>query len=120
MMFCQAMYLVDNLRTISKMPESSFDEIIERYVEMNMMLNGRVARIWRDQMLIKQLKICVNWKNINKNKYLSVMRRSMVNDLESRVLLKENLTKNINDRNVFMDGINQSYRYENMEKYSIV
>ena len=123
-MFCWAMYLEDNLKTVSKMPENTFDEIIEKYVEMNMMHpfyegNGRATRIWLDQILIKRLKVCVNWKNINKNEYLSAMRRSVVNDLELRILLKENLTKDIDDRNVFMEGINQSYKYENMEKYSI-
>ena len=123
-MFCWAMYLEDNLKTVSKMPENTFDEIIEKYVEMNMMHpfyegNGRATRIWLDQILIKRLKVCVNWKNINKNEYLSAMRRSVVNDLELRILLKENLTKDIDDRNVFMEGINQSYKYENMQKYSI-
>jgi len=123
--FCRAMYLEDNLKTVSKMPENNFEEIIEKYVEMNIMHpfyegNGRATRIWLDQMLIRSLGMCVNWQNINRNDYLSAMKRSVVNDLELKMLLKENLTKDVESRDMFMNGINQSYEYENMRKYDVL
>ena len=123
-LFCRAMYLEDNLKTVSKMPENNFEEIIEKYVEMNIMHlfyegNGRATRIWLDQMLIRSLGMCVNWQNINRNDYLSAMKRSVVNDLELKFLLKENLTEDVESRDVFMNGINQSYEYENMRKYDV-
>lgn len=122
--FCRAMYLEDNLKTVSKMPENTFEEIIEKYVEMNIMHpfyegNGRATRIWLDQMLIRSLGMCVNWQNINRNDYLSAMKRSVVNDLELKMLLKENLTEDVGSRDIFMNGINQSYEYENMRKYDV-
>ena len=122
--FCRAMYLEDNLKTVSKMPENTFEEIVEKYVEMNIMHpfyegNGRATRIWLDQMLIRSLGMCVNWQNINRNDYLSAMKRSVVNDLELKMLLKENLTKDVESRDMFMNGINQSYEYENMGKYDV-
>ena len=122
--FCRAMYLEDNLKTVSKMPENNFEEIVEKYVEMNIMHpfyegNGRATRIWLDQMLIKRLGMCVDWQKINRNDYLSAMKRSVVNDLELKFLLKESLTSGIEDRDVFMNGINQSYEYENMGKYDV-
>ena len=124
-MFCRAMYLEDNLKTVSKMPENNFEEIIEKYVEMNIMYsfyegNGRTTRIWLDQMLIKRLGMCVNWENINRNDYLSSMKRSVINDLELKMLLKENLTEDVESRDMFMNGINQSYEYENMRKYDVI
>ena len=124
-MFCRAMYLEDNLKTVSKMPENTFEEIIEKYAEMNIMHpfyegNGRTTRIWLDQMLIKRLGMCVNWENIIKNDYLSTMKRSVVNDLELKMLLKENLTEDVESRDMFMNGINQSYEYENMRKYDVL
>ena len=123
-MFCRAMYLEDNLKTVSKMPENNFEEIVEKYVEMNIMHpfyegNGRATRIWLDQMLIKRLGMCVDWQKINRNDYLSAMKRSVVNDLELKFLLKESLTSGIEDRDVFMNGINQSYEYENIGKYDV-
>ena len=123
-MFCRAMYLEDNLKTVSKMPENNFEEIVEKYVEMNIMHpfyegNGRGTRIWLDQMLIKRLGMCVDWQKINRNDYLSAMKRSVVNDLELKFLLKESLTSDIEDRDMFMNGINQSYEYENMGKYDV-
>ena len=123
-MFCRAMYLEDNLKTVSKMPENNFEEIVEKYVEMNIMHpfyegNGRGTRIWLDQMLIKRLGMCVDWQKINRNDYLSAMKRSVVNDLELKFILKESLTSDIEDRDVFMNGINQSYEYENMGKYDV-
>ena len=110
-MFCRAMYLENNLKTVSKMPENTFEEIIEKYVEMNIMYsfyegNGRTTRIWLDQMLIKRLGMCANWQNISKNNYLSAMKRSVINDLELKMLLKENLTEDVESRDIFMNGIN--------------
>ena len=123
-MFCRAMYLEDNLKTVSKMPENNFEEIVEKYVEINIMhpfyeRNGRTTRIWLDQMLIKRLGMCVNWENINRNDYLSSMKRSVINDLELKMFLKENLTEGVESRDMFMNGINQSYAYENMGKYDV-
>ena len=123
-MFCRAMYLEDNLKTVSKMPENNFEEIVEKYVEMNIMHpfyegNGRATRIWLDQMLIKRLGMCMDWQKINRNDYLSAMKRSVVNDLELKFILKESLISDIEDRDVFMNGINQSYEYENMGKYDV-
>jgi filamentation induced by cAMP protein fic len=110
-MFCRAMYLENNLKTVSKMPENTFEEIIEKYVEMNIMYsfyegNGRTTKIWLDQMLIKRLGMCANWQNISKNNYLSAMKRSVINDLELKMLLKENLTEDVESRDIFMNGIN--------------
>ena len=123
--FCRAMYLENNLKTVSKMPENTFEEIIEKYAEMNIMHpfyegNGRTTRIWLDQMLIKRLGMCANWQNISKNNYLSAMKRSVINDLELKMLLKENLTEDVESRDMFMNGINQSYEYENMRKYDVI
>lgn len=110
-MFCRAMYFENNLKTVSKMPENTFEEIIEKYAEMNIMYsfyegNGRTTRIWLDQMLIKRLGMCANWQNISKNNYLSAMKRSVINDLELKMLLKENLTEDVESRDIFMNGIN--------------
>ena len=110
-MFCRATYLEDNLKTVSKMPENNFEEIVEKYVEMHIMHpfyegNGRATRIWLDQMLIKRLGMCVNWQNISKNNYLSAMKRIVINDLELKMLLKENLTEDVESRDIFMNGIN--------------
>lgn len=121
-LFCKAMYLEDNLRTVSNMKEDTFEDIIEKYVEMNMMHpfyegNGRVTRIWLDFLLIKRLGKCVDWKKIDKEDYLSAMRRSVINSLELRTLLRDNLTDDINNRDLYMSNINQSYSYENMTNY---
>ena len=121
-LFCKAMYLEDNLKTVSNMKEDTFEDIIEKYVEMNMMHpfyegNGRATRIWLDFLLIKRLGKCVDWKNIDKEDYLSAMRRSIINSLELRILLGDNLTDDINNRDLYMSNINQSYSYENMTNY---
>ena len=121
-LFCKAMYLEDNLKTVSNMKEDTFEDIIEKYVEMNMMHpfyegNGRATRIWLDFLLIKRLGKCVDWKNIDKEDYLSAMRRSVINSLELRILLGDNLTDDINNRDLYMSNINQSYSYENMTNY---
>lgn len=121
-LFCKAMYLEDNLRTVSNMKEDTFEDIIEKYVEMNMMHpfyegNGRATRIWLDFLLIKRLGECVDWKKIDKEDYLSAMRRSVINSLELKTLLRDKLTDDINNRDLYMSNINQSYSYENMTNY---
>ncbi len=115
--FANALYLKEALEKIEQMPENSFEEIIEKYVEMNiahpfMEGNGRSTRIWLDMILKKNLNKVVNWQFVNKKLYLQAMERSPINDLELRVLLKENLTENVNDREVISKGIEQSYFYE--------
>ena len=120
----QAKELFDN-GILKKIQVGTFEEIIEKYVEMNIMHpfyegNERTTRIWLDQMLIKRLGMCVNWRNISRNNYLSAMKRSVVNDLELKFLLKENLTEDVESRDVLMNGINQSYEYENMGKYDVI
>jgi len=99
------------------MPESTFEEIIAKYVEINiahpfMEGNGRSGRIWLDLMLKKNLKKCVDWSRVGKRAYLSAMERSPVNDLEIRELLRAALTDRIDDRDVFMKGVDRSYYYE--------
>jgi cell filamentation protein len=103
------------------MPENSFEEIIAKYVEMNIAHpfiegNGRSMRIWLDMILKKQLKKVVNWQFVDKTLYLQSMERSPINDLELRTLLKENLTEEIDNREIIFKGIEQSYHYEGYEK----
>ena len=103
------------------MPESSFEEIIAKYVEMNiahpfMEGNGRAMRIWLDMILKNQLHKVVNWQFIDKTLYLQAMERSPINDLELRTLLKENLTNEVDNREIIFKGIEQSYYYEGYEK----
>lgn len=123
-LFCKAMYLKDNLKTVSNMKENTFEDIVDKYVEMNMMHpfyegNGRATRIWLDLLLIKKLSKCVDWLKIDKEDYLSAMKRSVINSLEIKTLLKENLTSDVNSRDMFMSNINQSYKYENMSNYDV-
>lgn len=118
--FASALYLNDILKSIEKMSEDTFEEIVKKYVEMNIAHpffegNGRSTRIWLDLILKKRLKQCIDWSKIDKSDYLQAMERSPVNDLEIRVLLKESLTEKINDREIFMKGIEQSYYYEEEE-----
>lgn len=99
------------------MPQSTFDEIIEKYVEMNIAHpfcegNGRSTRIWLDAILKKELKMVIDWSKVNKEDYLFAMERSPIRDLEIKFLLKEALTDKINDREVYMKGIDASYYYE--------
>ena len=115
------MYLETALQSIDKMPQSTFDEIVEKYVEMNiahpfMEGNGRATRIWLDMILKKNLGKVVNWQNVDKDLYLQAMERSPINDLELRFLLKENLTSDVDNRDVIFKGIEQSYYYEGYEK----
>ena len=118
--FANSMYLDAILPVIEKMPETSFDEIIAKYVEMNiahpfMEGNGRATRIWLDMMLKKNLGKVVDWQNVDKVLYLQAMERSPVNDLELRTLLHKSLTEKVNDREVIFKGIAQSYYYEGYE-----
>jgi len=115
--FALAQYLGQTLRTIEQMPETTFDEIVNKYVEMNvahpfMEGNGRSTRIWLDLMLKRSLKNCVDWSRINKNDYLDAMRQSVSNADGINTLIKNALTDKINDREMFMKGIDYSYYYE--------
>ena len=119
--FANSLYLKEALAAIEKMPEGTFEEIIAKYVEMNvahpfMEGNGRATRIWLDMMLKKHLRQVVNWQNVDKTLYLQAMERSPVNDLELRTLLQPNLTDRIDDREVIFKGIEQSYFYEGYMK----
>lgn len=119
--FANFIYLPEALAKIEKMPESTYEEIIAKYVEMNvahpfMEGNGRSTRIWLDMILKKNLGKVVDWQNVDKDLYLQAMERSPVNDLELRFLLKENLTSDVDNREVIFKGIEQSYYYEGYEK----
>jgi cell filamentation protein len=120
--FASHLYLGTVLKEIEKLPENSFEEIIKKYVEMNIAHpfrdgNGRSMRIWLDLIFKKNLKQCVDWQRIDKMDYLNSMQRSPVNDLEIRELLRNALTDKINDREVYMKGIEQSYYYEEDDLY---
>lgn len=116
-LFCLAEYLHLNLKTIEQMPETTFDEIVNKYVEMNvahpfMEGNGRSIRIWLDLIFKKQLKMCVDWSKIDKKDYLDAMIASHMDSTRIRELLKQALTDKIDDREIFMKGIDYSYYYE--------
>ena len=118
--FAPAMYLEDNLALIDKMPEDSLENIVKKYVEMNiahpfMEGNGRSARIWLDLILKKNLKLCVDWSKIDKNEYLSAMKDSIVDSSNIFVLIKNALTSETNNREIIMKGIDYSYYYEEIE-----
>jgi len=120
--FAPLMYLPQALEHIDKMPQTTFDEIIAKYVEMNVAHpfregNGRSTRIWLDLILKKALKKVIDWNNVDKAEYLSAMERSPVKDLEINALLKAALTDKINEREVFMKGIDASYYYEGYAEY---
>ena len=115
--FANTLYLKEALAAIEQMPEHSFEEIIAKYVEMNIAHpfregNGRATRIWLDMILKKRLRKVVDWQHIDKTSYLQAMERSPVNDLELRCLLQPNLTDKIDDRDLIFKGIEQSYYYE--------
>lgn len=115
--FAPVMYLHAALESIDKMPQSTYDEIIEKYVEMNVAHpfregNGRSTRIWLDAILKKELHKVVDWSRVDKEDYLLAMERSPVKDLEIKALLRAALTDQINDREVYMKGIDASYHYE--------
>lgn len=119
--FANCLYLKEALAAIEKMPEATFEDIIAKYVEMNIAHpfregNGRATRIWLDMMLKKNLQRVVDWRNIDRDKYLQAMERSPVNDLELRFLIQPNLTDQTDDREVIFKGIEQSYYYEGYRK----
>ena len=121
--FAPVVYLDAALQNIEKMPQSSFDEIIEKYVEMNVAHpfregNGRSMRIWLDLMLKKELGLVVDWSRIDKEDYLMAMERSPVKDIEIKHLLRSALTDKINDREIYMKGIDHSYYYEGYSAYA--
>ncbi|WP_168121396.1 Fic family protein [Paenibacillus sp. HB172176] len=120
--FVPVMYLEAALINISRMPQSTFDEMIKKYVEMNVAHpfregNGRSARIWLDSMLKKEIQQVVDWSKVEKDDYLLAMERSPVKDVEIKILLQAALTDKINDREVYMKGIDASYHYEGYNVY---
>ena len=120
--FVPVMYLAEAVKTIEDMPQSTFDEIIEKYVEMNVAHpfregNGRSMRLWLDHMLCAELQKTIDWSQIDKEKYLSAMERSPVNDLEIKAVLVEALTDNINNRELFMKGLDHSYYFEGYQLF---
>ena len=122
--FASCMYLEDILHKIDNMPQDTFENIIKKYVEMNIAHpfregNGRSTRIWLDLILKKELNKVIDWSKVNKDDYLLAMERSLVKDLEIRLLLQNSLTDKINDRQVFMKGIDSSYEYEGYNAYAI-
>lgn len=115
--FANCMHFPDTLQTIERMPETTFDEIMDKYVEMNVVHpfmegNGRSTRIWLDLMLKRSLERCVDWSQIDKNDYLNAMRESVMDSHHIKALVKPALTTKINDREMFMKGIDYSYYYE--------
>ncbi len=119
--FANALYLNEALAAIERMPEATYEQIIAKYVEMNiahpfMEGNGRATRIWLDMILKKRLGRVVDWQQVDKDKYLQAMERSPINDLELRVLLQPALTDQVNDREVIFKGITHSYYYEGYEQ----
>lgn len=120
--FAPVMYLKAALQNIDNMPQSTFDQIIEKYVEMNVAHpfregNGRSTRIWLDCILKKELQQVIDWSKVDKEDYLLAMERSPIKDVEIKVLLKAALTDKINDRLVYMKGIDASYYYEGYNVY---
>lgn len=122
--FAPLLFLESNLKIIENMPENTFDQIIDKYVEMNIAHpfregNGRATRIWLDLILKKNLKKCIDWSLIDKEEYLSAMERSVVNSLEIRYILSKALTSDIQNREVYMKCIEKSYEYEGLYDISI-
>ena len=120
--FAPLMYLEQSLRYIDDMPQSNFEQIVEKYVEMNIAHpfregNGRSTRIWLDLILKKELRRVVDWNLVDKEEYLSAMERSVVKDLEIKVLLKQALTGDVDDRALYMKGIDISYYYEGYSEF---
>ncbi|TCD12610.1 cell filamentation protein Fic [Pedobacter frigidisoli] len=119
--FATALYLNEILAKVEQMPENTFEEIVVKYVEMNIVHpfmegNGRTMRIWLDMILKERIKRLVNWQFIDKTLYLQAMERSPINDLELKTLLSANLTDDVSNREVIFKGIEQSYYYEGYEK----
>ena len=122
--FASVMYLEEVLTKIDEMPQNSFENIIKKYVEMNIAHpfrdgNGRSTRIWLDMILKKEIGKVVDWSKVDKEEYLLAMERSPIKDLEIKILLESALTNQINDRVVYMKGIDMSYQYEGYNTYSI-
>ena len=122
--FAPVMYLESALQNVEKMPQSTFDEIVEKYVEMNIAHpfregNGRSTRIWLDMILKKEIGKVVDWSKVDKEEYLLAMERSPIKDTEINILLKDSLTDKVNDRELFMKGIDTSYRYEGYNTYTM-
>ena len=120
--FVPVMYLSEAVKTIERMPQDTFDEIVEKYVEMNVAHpfregNGRSMRLWLDHMLCVELQKTIDWSQIDKEKYLSAMERSPVNDLEIKAVLVEALTDDINNRELFMKGLDHSYYFEGYQLF---
>ena len=120
--FAPVMYLQAALDNIEKMPQSTFDEIIEKYVEMNIAHpfregNGRSTRIWLDLILKKELNMVIDWSNVDKEDYLLAMERSPIKDIEIKCILKQALTDKVNEREVYMKCIDHSYYYEGYTIY---
>ena len=121
--FAPYMYLNSTLKNIDKMPQKSFEEIIEKYVEMNVAHpfregNGRATRIWLDHMLKHSIHRVINWSNIDKNNYLLAMKISPVSDIEIKNLLKGALSDKVNDKEVFYKGVDNSFLYEGFNKFT--
>lgn len=122
--FAPVLFLESNLEIIDKMPEDSFEDIVDKYTEMNfahpfMEGNGRATRIWLDLLLKKNLSLVIDWSKIDRNLYLEAMILSPRSNLELKELLKTALTKDINNRQIFIRGIQASYRYEDLDSYDI-
>ena len=120
--FASALYLDEALRQISNMPQGTFDQIIAKYIEMNIAHpflegNGRATRIWLDAMLKKEIGKVINWAEVDREDYLAAMERSPVRDTEIKMLLRAALTDETESRAVFMHGIDASYRYEGYARY---
>jgi len=120
--FAPVLYLQAALEQIEQMPQSTFDEIVEKYVEMNVAHpfregNGRSTRLWLDAILKKELQQVIDWSQVDKDDYLLAMERSPVKDLEIKTLLKAALTDRINDREMYMKGVDASYHYEGYDVY---
>lgn len=120
--FVPVMYLAEAVRTIENMPQSTFDEIVEKYVEMNVAHpfregNGRSMRLWLDHMLCTELQKTIDWSQVDKEQYLSAMERSPVNDLEIKTVLAKALTSDINNRELFMKGLDHSYYFEGYQLF---
>lgn len=120
--FVPVMYLSEAIKTIESMPQNSFDEIVEKYIEMNVAHpfregNGRSMRLWLDHMLCVELQKTIDWSQIDKEKYLSAMERSPVNDLEIKAVLAAALTDDINNRELFMKGLDHSYYFEGYQLF---
>lgn len=122
--FTSLAYLEEAVKNIEKMPQSTYEQIIEKYVEMNIAHpfregNGRSTRIWLDLILKKELNVVVDWSKVDKTDYLLAMERSPIKDTEIKELLKQSLTNKVNDRQIYMKGIDNSYLYEGYVSFKI-